>query len=92
MQTEPSVTPSPEDIYRVWRTDHRLRSGSAVVYCRESSYSVLIVSNRLGGARRAYPRTREPLYRLVCKRRNLDPRSLGLFRSALQSLNRVYHR
>jgi hypothetical protein len=32
MQTEPNVTPSAEDICRVWRADRRLSSGAAVVY------------------------------------------------------------
>lgn len=93
MQTEPNVTPSPEDICRVWRADLRLSSGAALVYMqRIKLFRAYCVEHGLVEREEL---TLERVNRFIAwyaQRRNPDPRSLHLFRSALQSLNRVYHR
>jgi integrase/recombinase XerD len=92
MQTEPAVTPTTEDIYRVWRADRRLRPSAAVVYMRR------IRLFRAYCAEHGLVEREELTFERVncfidwyAQQRNLDPRSLGVFRSALRSLNRIYH-
>ncbi|RWN86079.1 MAG: integrase [Mesorhizobium sp.] len=93
MQTEPNVTPSAEDICRVWRADRRLSSGAAIVYMqRIKLFRAYCVEH---GLVERGELTLERVNRFIdwyAQRRNLDPRSLHLFRSGLRSLNRIYHR
>ncbi|TIL29304.1 MAG: hypothetical protein E5Y82_33570, partial [Mesorhizobium sp.] len=89
MQTEP--TPTIEDIYRVWRADRSLSPGAALVYMRRIRSFRSYCAER--GLIEREELTLERANRFIgwyARRQNLDPRSLGLFRSALQSLNRVY--
>jgi len=91
MQTE--LAPTTEDIYRIWRTDRRLSPGAALVYMRRIKlFRAYCAEHGL------VEREELTLERATCfiawyaQRRNLEQRSLQLFRSALQSLNRVYYR
>jgi hypothetical protein len=90
MQTEPTVTPTAEDIDRVWHTDRRLSLGTALVYMgRIKLFRTYCAEHGLVECEEL---TLERVNRFIgwyARRRNLDPRSLGLFRSALRSLNRV---
>lgn len=93
MQTEPTVTPTAVDIDRVWRADRRLSRGAALVYMRRIKLFRVYCAEH--GLAEREELTLERVNRFIgwyARRRNLDPRSLGLFRSALRSLNRIYHR
>lgn len=91
MQTE--LTPTTEDIYRVWRADRRLSPGAALVYMsRIKLFRAYCAEHGLVEREELTLERVNHFIGWYARRRNLDPRSLGLFRSALQSLNRVYHR
>jgi len=95
MQTEPTVAPTTSDIWRVWRLDRSLSTRVAHIYMRKIKLFRAYCAEH--GLVERDELTLDRAKRFIdwyAQRRDLDPRSHSLspFRSALHSLNRVYHR
>jgi integrase len=84
--------PTPDDILRVWRADRCVNDRSAVVYMqRIKLFRAWCIEHGLVEREEL---TLEGVSRFIAshaRRQHCDPRALGLFRSAVRSLGRVYH-
>ena len=87
------VAPTLDDIRRIWCEEGRLSTGSMTVYLiRIQQFRTYCAVHGLVERQEL---TRERVDRFInwyAQRRGVDPHSLQLHRSALQSLNRVYRR
>ena len=87
------VVPTLDDIRRVWRADRCISPGAATVYMqRIRLFRAYCAEHGLEERRELTLERVSQFIEWYARRQHLDPRSLGLFRSALRSLNRVYHR
>lgn len=93
MQTERRITPTAEDIARVWRADRCLSPGTAIVYMQSINlFRAYCVAHGLVERDELTLEGVNGFIAWYARQRQLKPRSLNRFRSALQSLHRVYRR
>jgi integrase/recombinase XerD len=87
------IAPTLDDIRRVWRADRCVNDGSAIVYMqRIKLFRTYCIEHELVEREEL---TLERVSRFTdwyAHRQHLDPKAQTLFRSAIYSLNRVYHR
>lgn len=93
MQAERRITPTAEDIARVWHADRYLSPGTTIVYLQSIKlFRAYCVEHGLVEREELTLEGVNGFIAWYARQHQIKPRSLNRFRSALQSLNRVYRR